>query len=100
MRRVIASVVATLALTACHPHGVWDRLRECEAPDWAGGWQANTGNGYYGGLQFSLQSWRAVGGTGYPHQHSRHEQIIRGERLQAMQGWDAWPTCSKKLGLR
>ena len=79
---------------------VWDELRLCEAPDWAGGWQANTGNGYYGGLQFSLTSWRGVGGTGYPHQHSRETQIVMGERLLAAQGWGAWPTCSRKLGLR
>lgn len=79
---------------------VWDDLRLCEAPDWAGGWQANTGNGYYGGLQFSLSSWQLVGGTGYPHQHSRETQIAMGERLLARQGWGAWPTCSRKLGLR
>lgn len=78
----------------------WDDLRLCEAPDWAGGWQANTGNGYYGGLQFALQSWRSVGGTGYPHEHSREVQIEMGRRLQAVQGWGAWPRCSKKLGLR
>lgn len=78
----------------------WDDLRLCEAPDWAGGWQANTGNGYYGGLQFALESWRSVGGTGYPHEHSRETQIEMGRRLQAIQGWGAWPRCSKKLGLR
>lgn len=79
---------------------VWDDLRLCEAPDWAGGWQANTGNGYYGGLQFSLTSWRGVGGSGYPHHHSRETQIQMGERLLAAQGWGAWPSCSRQLGLR
>lgn len=78
----------------------WHALRECEAPDWAGGWQANTGNGYYGGLQFALSSWRAVGGTGYPHEHSADEQIRRGQMLWEMQGWGAWPACSRKLGWR
>lgn len=91
---------ATAPKVAAQTWTVWDELRLCEAPDWAGGWQANTGNGYYGGLQFSLSSWRGVGGTGYPHQHSRETQIVMGERLLAAQGWGAWPTCSQKLGLR
>jgi hypothetical protein len=76
---------------------VWDRLAECEA---GGDWSINTGNGYYGGLQFSLSSWRGVGGSGYPHEASREEQIARGERLLAVQGWGAWPACSVELGLR
>ena len=79
------------------PWSVWDDLAECES---GGDWSINTGNGYFGGLQFSLTSWRAVGGTGYPHEHSRNEQINRGERLRAIQGWGAWPACSRKLGLR
>jgi len=75
----------------------WDRLAQCEA---GGNWAINTGNGYYGGLQFSLSSWRAVGGTGYPHQASRETQIAMGERLRASQGWGAWPSCSRRAGLR
>lgn len=77
--------------------GVWDRLAQCES---TGNWSINSGNGYYGGLQFSLSSWRAVGGTGYPHQASKAEQISRAEALKAKQGWGAWPACTKKLGLR
>jgi hypothetical protein len=77
--------------------GVWDRLAACESN---GNWAANTGNGYYGGLQFSARSWAAVGGTGLPHQHSRATQIAMGERLRGIQGWGAWPACSRKLGLR
>ena len=76
---------------------VWDRLAQCES---GGNWRINTGNGYYGGIQFSLSSWRAVGGTGYPHQASKAEQIRRGEALKAKQGWGAWPACTRKLGLR
>ncbi len=76
---------------------VWDQLAECEA---TGDWSANTGNGYYGGLQFSESSWRAAGGTGLPHEASRETQIAMGENLKAMQGWGAWPACSAKLGLR
>jgi hypothetical protein len=79
------------------PWTVWDSLAECES---GGNWSINTGNGYYGGLQFSLTSWRAVGGTGYPHHHSREEQIFRAEKLLDIQGWGAWPACSRKLGLR
>lgn len=77
--------------------GVWDRLAKCES---GGNWAINTGNGYYGGLQFSLASWRGVGGSGYPHQASREEQISRAEALKSKQGWGAWPACSSKLGLR
>lgn len=77
--------------------GVWDRLAQCES---GGNWAINTGNGYFGGLQFSLSSWRAVGGSGYPHQASKAEQIARAEALKARQGWGAWPACTAKLGLR
>jgi hypothetical protein len=76
---------------------VWDRLAQCES---GGNWSINSGNGYYGGLQFSLSSWHAVGGTGYPHQASRETQIEMGERLLARQGWGAWPACARKIGLR
>lgn len=76
--------------------GVWDRVAECES---GGDWQINTGNGYYGGVQFALGSWRAVGGSGYPHQASKQEQIKRAELLLDRQGWGAWPACSSKLGL-
>jgi hypothetical protein len=76
---------------------VWDALAECES---GGDWSINTGNGYYGGLQFALTSWRAVGGTGYPHQASRDEQIARAEILLSVQGWGAWPACARRVGLR
>jgi hypothetical protein len=75
----------------------WDRLAQCEAN---GNWHINTGNGYYGGLQFSIGSWQAVGGSGYPHEHSRETQIAMGQRLHAQGGWKHWPACSLKLGYR
>ena len=75
---------------------VWTQLAACES---GGNWSANTGNGYYGGLQFSLSSWQAVGGTGYPHEASAGTQIAMGQRLQAAQGWGAWPGCAAELGL-
>jgi hypothetical protein len=77
--------------------GVWDRIAQCES---GGNWSINTGNGYYGGLQFTLGSWRAAGGSGMPHQASRSEQIRVAENLKDMQGWGAWPACTRKLGLR
>lgn len=75
---------------------IWDSLAQCES---GGDWSINTGNGFYGGLQFTLSSWHMVGGVGYPNQASRAEQILRAQKLQSMQGWQAWPTCSMKLGL-
>ena len=75
---------------------VWDKLAQCES---GGDWSINTGNGYYGGLQFSQSSWEAAGGTGSPNGASRSEQIARAETLQQMQGWGAWPSCSAQLGL-
>jgi len=75
----------------------WLALAACESSlDWA----ADTGNGYYGGLQFLPSSWELVGGTGLPSEAHPLEQIARAERLLAIQGWVAWPVCSVKLGLR
>ncbi len=76
------------------PSGIWDQLAHCES---GGDWQINTGNGYYGGLQFSRQSWQSVGGTGLPSDASRAEQIQRAQELQSIQGWGAWPSCSQKV---
>lgn len=75
---------------------VWDALARCES---GGNWATNTGNGYYGGLQFSAGTWRSVGGAGLPHQASREEQIKRGKILQARSGWGQWPGCASRLGL-
>jgi Transglycosylase-like domain len=78
-------------------YATWDALAECES---GGNWHINTGNGYYGGLQFSLGTWQAVSGTGYPHEHSRETQITMGQRLYASSGWGAWPACTAQLGWR
>jgi hypothetical protein len=79
---------------------VWDRLAQCEA---TGNWSINTGNGYYGGLQFDRRTWQAYGGGEYadlPHQASREEQIAVATRLRDDRGgYGAWPSCSRKLGL-
>jgi hypothetical protein len=79
------------------PVSTWDRVAQCES---GGNWSINTGNGYYGGLQFNIDSWRWVGGSGYPHEATKAEQIHRAELLHERQGWNAWPACSRKLGLR
>jgi hypothetical protein len=79
-------------------YATWDALADCES---GGNWAINTGNGYYGGLQFSVSSWQAVGGPpGLPSDYSRETQIQMGQRLQAQSGWGAWPACSAELGLR
>lgn len=70
----------------------WDAIAQCES---GGNWYINTGNGYYGGLQFDLQTWQSVGGTGYPHEHSREEQIHRAEILYSQRGVAPWPTCGR-----
>ncbi|MGH3916857.1 MAG: transglycosylase family protein [Pseudonocardiaceae bacterium] len=79
---------------------VWDRLAQCES---GGNWAINTGNGYYGGLQFNKSTWDAYGGdqyAAYPHQASREEQIATAERVRDDRGgYGAWPACSAKLGL-
>jgi hypothetical protein len=79
------------------PMSTWDRLANCES---GGNWSINTGNGYYGGLQFSLKTWKGFGGKGKPHKASKAEQIRIAKRVLEVQGWRAWPACSKKLGLR
>jgi len=83
--------------TAATPE-TWDALAECES---GGDWGINTGNGYYGGVQFSPSTWDAYGGNEYApdaHQATREQQIAIAERTLAGQGWGAWPTCSKKVG--
>ncbi|MBB1195967.1 transglycosylase family protein [Curtobacterium flaccumfaciens] len=74
----------------------WDALAQCES---GGNWAINTGNGYYGGLQFNLGTWQANGGVGSPAGASREAQIAVAERVLATQGWGAWPACSAQLGL-
>lgn len=88
--------VTTLTSSAAQRQNVsvnWDAIAECES---GGDWSINTGNGYYGGLQFSLQTWQGVGGTGYPHEHSREEQIHRAEILYSSRGLSPWPVCGKQ----
>ncbi|MDX3801029.1 transglycosylase family protein [Streptomyces sp. AK04-3B] len=78
--------------------GVWDRIAQCES---GGDWHINTGNGYYGGLQFSAGTWRAFGGGAYAStadKASKAQQISIAAKVQNAQGWGAWPTCSARAG--
>ncbi|OAV60248.1 resuscitation-promoting factor [Enteractinococcus helveticum] len=79
---------------------VWDRLAQCES---GGNWSINTGNGYYGGVQFSGPTWNAMGGQKYAptaDKATREQQIEIASKLQAQSGWGQWPACSASLGLR
>jgi LysM repeat protein len=73
----------------------WDAIAQCES---GGNWNTNTGNGYYGGLQFTQSTWKAYGGTGSPQGASRDQQIAVAERVKAGQGIGAWPVCGAKGG--
>jgi len=99
-----AALLAPLGLLAATGNaaaadgGVWDRIAQCES---GGNWHINTGNGYYGGLQFSAGTWRAYGGTAYAPTAagaSRGQQIAVATKVQHAQGWGAWPVCSARAG--
>lgn len=75
---------------------VWIKLAECESHQ---NWSENTGNGYYGGLQFNVGAWQSVGGTGLPSEHSKDEQIEKGKALQAARGWGPWRNCAVRIGV-
>jgi LysM repeat protein len=91
-----APVALASTAEAATPTSAWDNLAQCES---SGNWATNTGNGYYGGLQFNVTTWRAYGGAGMPHNASREQQIAVAEKVLAAQGWNAWPSCSKKAGM-
>ena len=92
-----AAMAAPTATAA--PDSDWDRLAQCES---GGDWHINTGNGYYGGLQFAAGTWNGFGGGEFAptaDKASRVEQIYVAEKVLAQQGWGAWPACSASLGL-
>lgn len=91
---VVAVAAAGLALSsgvAAADAVNWDAVAQCES---GGNWSADTGNGYYGGLQISQSTWRAQGGAGSPATASRAQQIAVANRIMASQGPGAWPTCA------
>ncbi len=108
LRRRLAGAVITGAATvaggivtanAASASTVWDSVAACES---GGNWSINTGNGYYGGLQFSYSTWRAYGGGAYAstaNLATKSEQIAVAQRVLASQGPGAWPVCSVRAGL-
>jgi len=96
---LLAPMAAPSSADAAAVH-TWDRLARCES---TGRWHIATGNGYYGGLQFSPGTWRAFGGHRFArqaHHATRLQQIKIAERVKRAQGWGAWPSCSRRIGLR
>ncbi|WP_459721201.1 transglycosylase family protein [Actinophytocola sp. KF-1] len=73
----------------------WDAIAQCES---GGNWSINTGNGYYGGLQFTQSTWEANGGSGNPANASREEQIRVANNVLQTQGIGAWPVCGARAG--
>lgn len=107
-----STVINEVELTAAKPatisrgtktvaaNSVWDQLAQCES---GGNWAINTGNGFSGGLQFHPQTWLAYGGGSFSGEASgatREQQISIAEKVQAAQGWGAWPACTASLGIR
>ena len=106
-RRVTGAAVAGVATVAggmatassAQASSVWDRVAACES---GGNWHINTGNGFYGGLQFTRSTWNGFGGGRYASRAdlaSKSEQITVAQRVLATQGPGAWPTCGARAGL-
>ncbi|MER7673547.1 transglycosylase family protein [Kitasatospora sp. NPDC096128] len=95
----LALPLLTATGASAAPASAWDSVAQCES---GGDWGINTGNGFYGGLQFTSSTWKAYGGTAFAaqaNQASRAQQISVAEKVLASQGPGAWPVCSKKAGL-
>jgi resuscitation-promoting factor RpfA len=90
-----ALVVEGVATAPAQADVNWDAVAQCES---GGNWAIATGNGFFGGLQFTLPTWRANGGSGMPNQASRAEQIRVAQNVLATQGIGAWPVCGKRAG--
>jgi resuscitation-promoting factor RpfA len=95
----VAATTFAVPADASSNHTVWDRVANCESSNH---WHINTGNGFYGGLQFSAGTWRAYHGKKYASQASgasRVEQIEVARRVLAAQGPGAWPVCGPRANL-
>lgn len=90
-----ALAVAPLAMSTgtAHADVNWDAIAQCES---GGRWSINTGNGYHGGLQFTLGTWHANGGSGSPENAPRDEQIRVAQNVLRTQGLRAWPVCGRR----
>ncbi len=94
MGGALAVVPIAVSMATANADGAnWDAIAACES---GGNWSINSGNGYYGGLQFSMGTWRANGGAGSPHAASRSEQIRVAENVLRSQGLRAWPVCGRR----
>jgi resuscitation-promoting factor RpfA len=92
-----AVVASPIAIAAPANAADWDALAKCES---SGDWSISTGNGFYGGLQFTSSTWAAFGGTQYAanaNQATREQQITVAEKVLAAQGPNAWPGCTAKV---
>lgn len=82
---------------------LFDKIAQCES---GGNWSINTGNSFYGGIQFTKSSWdiakasTSASHIDYPHHATREQQIEAGKKLKDIQGWGAWPACTSSLGIR
>ncbi|MFI6152081.1 transglycosylase family protein [Kitasatospora sp. NPDC051170] len=95
----LALPLLTATGASAAPASTWDAVAQCES---GGNWSINTGNGFYGGLQFTPSTWKAYGGTAFAaqaNQASKGQQIAIAEKVLASQGPGAWPVCSQKAGL-
>jgi LysM repeat protein len=95
-----AAAATVLAPSAAHAatESQWDRVAQCES---GGNWHTNTGNGYYGGLQFSYSTWQSFDTHNYARRAdlaTRAEQIDVANHVLERQGWGAWPVCSRYAG--
>ena len=95
----VGSMATAQSASASTNSSVWDRVAACES---GGNWSINTGNGFYGGLQFTNQTWNGFGGGKYApnaHQATKSQQIEIAQKVLQTQGPGAWPVCSQKAGL-
>ncbi len=92
----VASLAAPTAVASAVSGPNWDAIAQCES---GGNWHANTGNGFYGGLQFKPSTWTRYGGVGNPAAASREQQIAVANRVFAEEGVEAWPKCGADSGL-
>ncbi|WP_141726478.1 transglycosylase family protein, partial [Actinacidiphila rubida] len=101
---IVPAATLTVALCSASPAhaasvATWEKVAQCES---SGNWSINTGNGFYGGLQFTLSTWNSYGGqqyAAYPNQATEQQQILIGEKVLAGQGEGAWPVCGPAAGL-
>lgn len=95
---ITGAIIAAPVLLSAPPASAdpdWDTIAQCES---GGNWSADTGNGHYGGLQFSPTTWAANGGVGSPAAASRDEQIAVARNVLQTQGLGAWPVCGGPMG--